>query len=133
MTGPQKILVVYGTMSLVYGFVLGIPLSQIRTRSPEAPRHLVIAHLSALIQGAVHLGLSVAIGFADLPLAWQTAGAASLVVGSALFVTGSTVNWLQRIGDHFAVRSIGWKLLSVSGIAHLAGIAIVAFGVLRAI
>jgi len=71
----EKILVVYGTVSLTVGFLLGLPLSQARNQAPEAPHHLVTAHLSAIIQGAVHLGLSVAVAFSSLT-AWLETTAA---------------------------------------------------------
>jgi hypothetical protein len=125
----QKILVVYGTLSLGYGFVLGIPISQARMRSPEASRHRVIAHLSAIIQGAVHLGLSIALGLSHLTAWLETAGALLLVTGSVLFVAGGTTNWLRGVGDHFAERSLGWKLFAASSVGHLAGISIVIVGV----
>lgn len=129
----QKILVVYGTLSLSFGFALGIALTSVRMRRPEASRHLTVAHLSAIIQGAVHLGLSVALGFAEITAWLETAAALLLVTGSALFVLGATLNWLQHIGDHFAERSLGWRLLAASGPAHISGIAIVTAGVLVAV
>lgn len=133
METAAKILVVYGTVSLGVGFLLGIPLSQVRSQAPEAPRHLVTAHLSAIIQGAVHLGLSVAVAFSSLTAWLETAAAGLLVTGSALFVAGAVANWRQEIGDHFAVRSLGWKLLATSSAGHLPGMAIVLIGVLTAI
>ena len=133
VTTAQKILVVYGTLSLSFGFALGIALTSVRMRRPEASRHLTVAHLSAIIQGAVHLGLSVALGFAEITAWLETAAALLLVTGSALFVLGATLNWLQHIGDHFAERSVGWRLLAASGPAHISGIAIVAAGVLAAV
>lgn len=130
MATAQTILVAYGVVSLTFGFLLGIPISQVRMRSPSAPRHLMTAHLSAIIQGAVHLSLSIALT-ASLLTAWiETAAALMLVGGSALFVAGSTVNWLQRVDDHFAVRSTGWKLLAASSIGHVLGIAVVLVGVI---
>lgn len=129
MTTAQKILVVYGVVSLTYGFLLGIPISNVRMRSPSAPRHLITAHLSAIIQGAVHLGLSVALTLSALTAWVETAAALLLVGGSALFVAGATVNWLQRVDDHFAVRSTGWKLLATSSMGHLLGIVVVLVGV----
>jgi hypothetical protein len=129
----QKILVVYGTLSLGYGFALGIPISQARMRAPEAPRHLVVAHLSAIIQGAVHLGLSIALGVSQLTAWLETASALLLVTGSALFVAGATANWLQGVGDHFAERSIGWKLLAASSVGHITGITIVIAGVVTGV
>ncbi|MGH8983080.1 MAG: hypothetical protein ACRDY6_04295 [Acidimicrobiia bacterium] len=133
METAQKILVVYGTLSLSFGFALGIALTSVRMRRPEASRHLTVAHLSAIIQGAVHLGLSVALGFAEITAWLETAAALLLVTGSALFVLGATLNWLQHIGDHFAERSLGWRLLAASGPAHISGIAIVTAGVLVAV
>jgi hypothetical protein len=129
----QKILVVYGTLSLGYGFALGVPISLARMRAPEAPRHLVVAHLSAIIQGAVHLGLSIALGVSQLTAWLETASALLLVTGSALFVAGATANWLQGVGDHFAERSIGWKLLAASSVGHITGIIIVIAGVVTGV
>jgi hypothetical protein len=133
MTTAQKVLVVYGTLSLSYGFVLGLALSSARMRAPVASHHLVTAHLSAIIQGATHLGLTVAVGLATLGAWVETSGAILLAVGSALFVGGATVNWLQGVGDHFAERSTGWKLLATSGVLHLGGISIVTVGVLTSV
>ena len=133
MDTAQKILIVYGTLSLGYGFALGVPISQARTRSPEASRHLVIAHLSAIIQGAVHLGLSIALGFAELAAWLATASACLLVSGSALFVAGATANWLQGVGDHFAERSLGWKLFAASSVGHIVGMTVVIVGVVIAV
>jgi hypothetical protein len=132
MNTAQRILLVYGSLSIVYGMALGIPLSGIRMSHPTAPRHLVTAHLSALMQGAMHLGLSVAVGFATLTPWVLTASAVALVGGSTLFVAGVTVNWLMKVGDHFAERSRGWYLLSASGPLHLAGALVILVGVTSA-
>jgi hypothetical protein len=129
MSTAQRILLVYGTLSLVYGMALGLPLSGIRMAQPTGPRHLVTAHLSALMQGAMHLGLSVAVGFATFTPWVLTASAVAVVSGSALFVAGATANWLTKVDDHFAVRSPGWYLLSASGPLHLAGALVVLVGV----
>lgn len=125
MSTAQRILLVYGTLSTVVGMALGLQLSRVRMSGPTAPRHLVTAHLSALMQGAMHLGLSVAVGYATSTAWLLTAAAISLVCGSALFVAGVTANWLMGVGDHFAERSRGWYLLSASGPLHLAGAAVV--------
>lgn len=121
MSTAQRILVVYGTLSIACGMTLGLPLSRIRMSQPTGPRHLVTAHVSALMQGAMHLGLSVAAGFATFTPWVLTAAAVALACGSAMFVAGATANWLMNVGDHFAERSRGWYLLSASGPLHLAG------------
>lgn len=132
MSTAQEIVLVYGALSIVYGMMLGLPLSGVRMSQPTGPRHLVTAHLSALMQGAMHLGLSVALGFATFTPWVLTASAVALVCGSALFVAGGTANWLMHIGDHFAERSPGWYLLSASAPFHLAGALVVLAGVTSA-
>ncbi len=129
MSTAQRILVVYGTLSIAVGMGLGLPLSSIRMSQPAGPRHLVTAHLAALMQGAMHLGLSVAVGFATFTAWVLTASAVLLVCGSALFVSGVLANWLMKVGDHFAERSPGWYLLSASGPLHLTGAVVVLAGV----
>lgn len=130
MTTAEKILVTYGVLSLGYGFMLGIPLSRVRMTTAVAPRHLVIVHLSAIMQGAVHLGLSVALALSALTASLETTAALLLVVGSALFVAGGTLNWKQGVGDHFAERSPGWRLFAASSVGHLTGMTIVIVGVM---
>ena len=124
MPTAAKILVTYGMLSLGYGFALGIPLSRVRMSAPQAPRHLVTAHLSAIIQGAVHLSLPAAIALSEASAWLETTAAVLLVAGSALFVAGATANWLQGIGDHFAVRSPGWRLFAASSVGHVPGMMI---------
>jgi len=126
-----KVLIVGGCISLMYGFLLGLPLTMARMKSPTASRHLVTAHLAAIIQGATLLALSGVMGFSDLPDTIETIAACLLVAGAVLFVAGAITNWRQSVDDHFAVRSFGWKLFSVSGPANLAGATIVLLGVLR--
>jgi hypothetical protein len=129
MDRAQQVLVVYGTLSITYGMLLGIPLTQVRMEAPAAPRHLVVAHLSALMQGPVHISLAFALGLSALTPWLETGAALLLVIGSALFVAGATLNWRQEVGDHFAARSPGWYLLAASGGPHIVGAAVVLEGV----
>ena len=126
-------LIVGGTCSLFYGFLLGFALTAARMKAPAASRHLVTAHLSAIIQGATLLALASVMTFSDLPERIETVAAALLVAGAVLFVSGAIVNWRQDIGDHFAVRSIGWRLFAASGPANVIGATTVLVGVLRGI
>ncbi len=133
MTRAQEIVIVYGVMSLAYGFGLGIPLSRERMAAPAASRHLVIAHLSAILQGAMYLGLSAAFAMSELTSSLETSAAVLLVCGSVLFVTGATLNWRQHVGDHFAERSPGWRCFAVSSVGHLAGMMLVLVGVVMGV
>jgi hypothetical protein len=129
MTRAQEIVIVYGVASLSYGFVLGIPLSRERMAAPAASRHLVIAHLSAILQGAMYLGLSGAFAMSALTSSIEASAAVLLVCGSVLFVTGATLNWRQQVGDHFAERSPGWRCFALSSVGHLVGVTLVLIGV----
>jgi hypothetical protein len=133
MTRAQEIVIVYGVISISYGFLLGIPLSRERMAAPSASRHLVIAHLSAILQGAMYLGLSVAFEMSTLTPALETSAAVLLVCGSVLFVTGATLNWRQHVADHFAQRSPGWRCFALSSIGHLGGMTLVLLGVVEGI
>jgi hypothetical protein len=133
VTTAQEIVVVYGAVSISYGFVLGIPLSRERMAAPTASRHLVIAHLSAILQGAMYLGLSAAFAMSTLTSSLETSAAVLLVCGSVLFVSGATLNWRQQVGDHFAERSTGWRLFALSSVGHLFGMTLVLIGVLAGI
>lgn len=129
MTTAQEIVIVYGVLSISYGFALGVPLSRERMAAPTASRHLVIAHLSAIVQGAMYLGLSAALAMSTLTPSLETTAAVLLVCGSVLFVTGATLNWRQQVGDHFAQRSAGWRCFALSSVGHLVGMALVLCGV----
>lgn len=132
MSTAQRVLLVYGTLSIVVGMSLGLPLSRIRMSHPAAPRHLLTAHLSSLMQGVMHLGLSVAVGFATFTPWVLTTSAVVLACGSVLFVAGASANWLMNVGDHFADRPLGWYLLSASGPLHLSGAIVILAGVTSA-
>jgi len=128
-----KILIVGGIVSLTYGFALGLPLTNIRMQSPVAPRHLVTAHLAAIMQGTMLLALAGVIGFAELPSWLITAAALLLCGGCILFVAGAVANWRQNVVDHFAERSLGWKLLATSGPMNLIAIITLLIGLVRGV
>jgi hypothetical protein len=102
-------------------------------RSPHASRHLITAHLAAIIQGAVLIALSVASKFSSLAPPLETVSAVLLVTGCVLFVAGAVANWLQEVDDHFAARSLGWKLLAASGPMNVTGVVLMLAGVFKAL
>ena len=95
MTTAQKILTAYGVVILGYGFGLGVPLALARSSSAQVSRHLVTTHLSALMQGPIHLGLGWTIGAVGMATGTATIAAVLLVVGSAGEAIGGTANWLR--------------------------------------
>lgn len=130
MSAAQEILVAYGVVIIAYGFVLGIPLARERALAPEASRHLVGRHVASIMQGPVHLGLAYAFGVSGFDSGVATTAAVLVVAGSALETIGGTVNWLGRVGDQFAEKSLGYWVSSASGPPAIVGIAIAAVGVL---
>ena len=133
MTTAQSIFVVYGVAVLAYGFVLGVPLAAARMKLPQVPRHLVTTHLSAIIQGAVHLALAFVAGIVDLEAGWANAAAGFIVAASVFEIVGGTANWLSGTGDQFAEKSLGFRFNSLVGPPAIIGIVIIAVGVLRAL
>ncbi|HTK15363.1 MAG TPA: hypothetical protein VL769_03140 [Acidimicrobiia bacterium] len=130
MTTAQKILAVYGVVILGYGFGIGVPLALARSSSALVSRHLVTTHLSALMQGPIHLGLGWAIGAVGMSETAATVAAVLLVVGSAGETLGGTANWLRGTNDQFAEKSLGWRFNAASSPLLVVGIAIVVVGVL---
>jgi len=130
MTTAQQFLVAYGVIILSYGMLLGVPISRARMAAPTAPRHLVNAHLSALMQGPIHLGLAAALSLTAWDSGFATTAAVLLVIGSALEALGGTLNWLKKSGDQFAERSPGFLFNALSGPIAVVAILIFAIGVL---
>ena len=130
MTTAQKVLVGYGVIILAYGFLLGVPLSAIRNKEPAAPRNLVNAHLSGLIQPSIVISMAFALAATGFDGSWATIGAWLLVVGCASEAIGGTTNWLMNTGDQFAEKSTGLKINALSGPLCISGSLILAIGVL---
>lgn len=117
---------------LAFGFLLGIPMTVARFRSPRAPRYLVAAHLAAIIQGGLLLALTNAIGFSTLSRGVGVVAAILLVGGMTFFDLGLALNWLQDVEDAFGERSLGNKVSSVGVPLILVGAGIVTYGVIAA-
>lgn len=127
-----KILVLGGIGNVVLSFVLGWVLSAKRMKGPMEPhRWLLIAHEVSLQEGMLLLGLGFATMFAELSPNTATLGASLLVAASVFQDFSGIVNWLRRTGDQFAERSSGWMLASVNAVLNTAGVAIIAYGVIR--
>jgi len=126
-----EILVVSGTLSLVYTCLLGIAMGQVRMNAPQTPRHLVTTHIDGLIVGAIHLSLTVAIAFSPLPSWLETLAAIMLAAGAALSLSGGTLNWLSGVGDQFAAKNPGFILQALSGPITVIAMLILLAGVLQ--
>ena len=128
------VLLVGGVLNLGFSFVLGWVLSAQRMKSPPAPLHwLQVAHIVALQEGLMLLGLSYGLTFAKMSGNLYFAGAWLLVAGSVFQDLSGVVNWLRRTGDQFAEKSTGWKLATANAILNTAGLGIVTYGILNGV
>lgn len=130
MSNAQQLFVIYGTVIIGVGFILGSILGMARMKQPYI-RSLATAHVETLMQGAMHLGLAFAVGLVDFDSGWATLGAWLLVIGSAMQAFGVTMNWIQGTKDQFAEKSIGFLVNSASTFVAMPGLIITAFGILR--
>ena len=128
MSDAQQVLLAYATAVLLLGFGLGALLGGVRMNASSA-RGLATAHGETLLQGAVLLGLAVAIGMTGFESGTATLGAWLLVVGSALQAFGVTLNWIQNVDDQFATRSIGFYANTISTFLSVPGLVIFAGGI----
>lgn len=133
MDTASKILIVAGVSNLGYAFLLGLPLSAIRMKSPQAPRYLVVAHTGPIMAGAALLGLVFAVGLSDLSSGLESTAAWLLAAGSAAVAVGDTMNWLGGVQDAFAQRSLGWMLTALGAPLLSAGLLIILIGAVRAL
>ena len=129
MYTAQRVLIGYGTVILLVGFVLGTILGMLRIKAPQI-RSLATAHVETLMQAALFLGLAFAIGAVGFRSAASTWGAWLLLAGSAMQAAGVTLNWITNTGDQFAERSPGMKVNSLSTFVIWPGAAIIAWGIL---
>lgn len=131
MDDAIKILIVTGTLSLTYTFLLGFPMAQARMKAAQAPRHLVTTHMEGLLVGPIHLALTLALSFSTLASGLETLAAVLLAAGAVLSLAGGTLNWQQSVGDQFAAKSPGYLLQAISGPVNVIAIVIVLIGVLK--
>ncbi len=130
MSTAQRVLLGYGTVILVVGFVLGTVLGMLRTKAPSIPA-LATAHVETLTQAAVHFGLAFAVGAVGFDSTAATWGAWLLVIGSAMQATGVTLNWITHTTDQFAQRSPGFLVNSLSTFIIWPGLLITGYGILN--
>jgi len=131
METAAKVLIVGGVLNLAYGAITGLILTSVRSRSPEAPRYLTLAHIGPLMQGPMLLGLAVATGLSSLAAGVETTAAWLLVAGSGGIAAGDTLHWLSKTGDAFAERPVGFFSQAAGGVATGVGIFILLIGVFR--
>jgi hypothetical protein len=130
MQDAYKILILGGVLNLAYSFLTGVFMARIRTTQPSVPKYLIFAHTGPLMQGAMLLGLAVALPMSTLSDGLETLAALLLVAGSALLGGKDTLNWLQGVKDEFQEKPLGFTLGGLSALCSIAGIILFLVGVI---
>ncbi|MEU1204456.1 hypothetical protein [Nocardia sp. NPDC005825] len=135
MTATDKILIIGGLLTLTYGALLGYPLIALRQRegTPPAPRYLNVAHVGAILQGALVLGMVWAARLSDLPDGWNITAAALVVASGAFIAAKDTINWLTGVEDEFADKAKTMPLGVAGALTLTVGLIIFVVGDLAAL
>lgn len=135
MTAAEKILIVGGLLTLGYGTLLGFPMTALRMREghPPTPRYLTVAHVGAVIQGVMLLGLVWAMRMSELSDSWETVAAWLLVVSGAFIAAKDTINWLTGVNDEFTEKARTAPLGLLGALTIVPGFGILTVGVLAAL
>ena len=131
-TGAEKVLIVGGTLSLVFSFVMGFILSRARLKAPTADHAwLLQAHRVALWEGFMLLGLVVAVELSTLSQGLETLAAWLLVAAAALQAASAIANLVQGIPDQVVERRLGYQLAATNAVLGAIGLVILLVGVLK--
>lgn len=128
----EKVLVVGGVLNLAYAMVMGFAIVITRTRgSATTPRYLNAAHIGAMMQAALLLGLVWAVQLSPLGAGWEQLAAWLLVIGSGLVAVMDTTNWIHGVNDAFAENARTVRLGGVAGTVDAVAGIILVIGVLK--
>ena len=133
MDTAAKVLILGGLGSLLYAFIMGFVLSQVRLKDPMVEQvRLTQVHIVALWEGFMLLGLVWAVALSDLSSGLETTAALLLVAAGALQMTANTIAWSQKLENLFAPpRGITYVLAATNATLAMIGLVILIFGALR--
>ncbi|MFY9585906.1 MAG: hypothetical protein WAT66_00465 [Actinomycetota bacterium] len=125
-----KILILGGLASLLFAFIMGFVLSQVRLKDPMVDQSkLMQVHIVALWEGFMLLGLVWAVALSDLSSGWETLAALLLIAGGALQLTGNFLGWKRNIENLFAPpRGFVYQVAAANAVLQTAGLVILIIG-----
>ncbi|HLW16961.1 MAG TPA: hypothetical protein VKV69_06370 [Actinomycetota bacterium] len=131
-TNAEKVLIVGGTLSLIFSFAMGFILSRARLKDPSADHSwLLQAHRVALWEGFMLLGLVFAVELSTLSQGLETLAAWLLVAAAALQAASAIANLVQGIPDQFVERRLGYQLAATNAVLATIGLVILLVGVFK--
>ena len=132
MEPAAKILITGGVSAIVFALLEGVELSRRRTSQPAAAlRPWFTAHETGLMQGAMMLGLSLAVPLSKLGTGVESLAAWLILVAMISSTIANLSNALQNVTDQFAARSLGLRLNQFQAVLLLPGVIILLVGVAR--
>lgn len=128
-----KILVIGGLGSLLFAFIMGFVLSQVRLKDHTVEQtRLLGVHVVALWEGFMLLGLVWAVALSNLSSGVETLAAVLLVAGGTLQLSSNFLAWKKGLVDLFAPpHGIVYALAVINSILASAGLVILVFGAIK--
>jgi hypothetical protein len=121
-------------LNLAYGVLLGYPITVTCAKgAPTTPKYLMAAHVGALLQAAVLLGLVWAARLSALGRASSMWPPWLVVVASALVAAKDTLNWVTGVKDEFGEKARTTPLSALAAPTETLGVGIFVASVLAAL
>jgi hypothetical protein len=134
MTTPQAILIIGGMANIVISSLAGYMLLWIRMRDPQKPisRYAITTHTSAIINGVLLLGISVAIPHTGFINEINIGIAIAETVAAFLSSVRNIHSWSLGMNDAIAEGTdTGRRTRALVNIVHLIDSAAIMYGVAR--
>jgi len=134
MTTPQAILIIGGMANIVISSLAGYMLLWIRMRDPKKAisRYAITTHTSAIMNGLLLLGISVAMPHTGFINEVNIGIAIAETVATFLSSGRNILNWSQGFNDAIAEGSdAGRRTRALVNIIHLFNSVAIMYGVAR--
>lgn len=134
MTTPQAIFIIGGALNILIASLAGYMLFWIRARDPKRKisRYGVVTHTSALINGVLLFGFSVAIVHTGFIAPINIAIASAEVLATLLSTVRNVISWSYGYDDAIAEGTeAGIRVRGLVNIIHLFNSAAILYGVTR--
>lgn len=134
LTTPQAILIIGGMLNILISSLTGYLVLWIRARDPKKPisRYAITAHTSAIMNGVLLLGLSVAIVHTGFINPINIGIALAEVTATLLSTLRNIISWSHGFNDAIAEGSdAGIRARGLVNMIHLVNAAAILYGVSR--
>lgn len=134
MSTPQAILIIGGLLNILVSSLAGYMVLWIRARNTKAPisRYAVVTHTSAIMNGTLLFGLSIAIQYTGFITPINIGIACAEVLATFLSTGRNIVNWARNHTDAIAEGSgTAIRLRGLANMIHLFDVAAILYGVVR--